>query len=229
MSGPVYYDKDADLALLDGKTVAVIGFGSQGHAHSLNLKESGVDVVVGLRPGSRSAERAMEGGLEVASPGRGSRAWRSGDAPCAGREASRRLGVRDPRRHRPRQSPPFRPWVLDPLREVDAPEAPTSPWSHRRVRVTCPPSVHGGQRRTRTHRDPPGLDRQGAPLALAYARGIGCTRGGVIETNFREETETDLFGEQAVLCGGAPRSSGRIRDARRRRLRARDGLLRVPA
>src|SRR5438034_116982 len=103
----MFYDDDADLTLLDGKTVAIIGFGSQGHAHALNLKDSGVTVVVGLREGSKSAQAARDGGLDA------------------------------------------------------------------------------------------------LPVSLAYARGIGCTRAGVIETTFKDETETDLFGEQAVLCGGA--------------------------
>ena len=203
MSGPVYYDKDADLALLDGKTVAVIGFGSQGHAHSLNLKESGVDVVVGLRPGSRSAERAMEGGLEVASP---AEAAERGDlvmllVPDEKHRAVWESEIRDG--IAPGNLLLFGHGFSIHFGEVDAPEgtdvalvAPKGPGHLVRRQYTEGSGVPG---LVAIHQDSTG---QALPLALAYARGIGCTRGGVIETSFREETETDLFGEQAVLCGG---------------------------
>jgi ketol-acid reductoisomerase len=203
MSGPVYYDKDADLSLLDGKTVSVIGFGSQGHAHSLNLKESGVDVVVGLRPGSRSAERAMEAGLEVASP-----------AEAADRGDLVMLLVPD-EKHRAVWESEIRDGLAPGnlllfghgfsihFGEVEAPEgtdvalvAPKGPGHLVRRQYTEGSGVPG---LVAIHQDSTG---EALPLALAYARGIGCTRGGVIETSFREETETDLFGEQAVLCGG---------------------------
>lgn len=203
MSGPVYYDKDADLSLLDGRTVAVIGFGSQGHAHSLNLKESGVDVVVGLRPGSASAERAMEGGLEVASP-----------AEAASRGDLVMLLVPD-EKHREVWEAEVRDGIAPGnlllfghgfsihFGEVEAPEgtdvalvAPKGPGHLVRRQYVEGSGVPG---LVAIHQDSTG---QALQLALAYARGIGCTRGGVIETSFREETETDLFGEQAVLCGG---------------------------
>ena len=203
MSGPVYYDKDADLTLLDGKTVSVIGFGSQGHAHSRNLKESGVDVVVGLRPGSASAEKAMEAGLEVASP-----------AEAAARGDLVMVLVPD-EKHRSVWEAEVREGIAPGnlllfghgfsihFGEIEAPEgtdvalvAPKGPGHLVRRQYTEGSGVPG---LVAIHQDASG---QALNLALAYARGIGCTRGGVIETSFREETETDLFGEQAVLCGG---------------------------
>ncbi|MEI6448138.1 MAG: ketol-acid reductoisomerase [Actinomycetes bacterium] len=203
MSGPIYYDKDADLALLDGKTVSVIGFGSQGHAHSLNLKESGADVVVGLRPGSRSAERAMEAGLEVASP---AEAAERGDlvmllVPDEKHRAVWESEIRDGLA--PGNLLLFGHGFSIHFGEVEAPEgtdvalvAPKGPGHLVRRQYTEGSGVPG---LVAIHQDSTG---QALPLALAYAKGIGCTRGGVIETSFREETETDLFGEQAVLCGG---------------------------
>src|ERR687889_540352 len=122
------YDKDADLHQLEGKTVAILGYGSQGHAHALNLKDSGVNVVVGLREGSESVEKAQGDGLRVESV-----------------------------------------------------------------------AAEGVPGLIAVERDATGNARD---LVLAYAKGIGCTRAGVIETTFKDETETDLFGEQAVLCGG---------------------------
>jgi len=203
MSSPVYYDKDADLSLLDGKTVSVIGFGSQGHAHSRNLKESGVDVIVGLRPGSASAEKAMEAGLEVATP-----------AEAAARGDLVMLLVPD-EKHRSVWESEVREGI-EPgnlllfghgfsihFNEIEAPEgtdvalvAPKGPGHLVRRQYTEGSGVPG---LVAIHQDASG---NALKLALAYARGIGCTRGGVIETSFREETETDLFGEQAVLCGG---------------------------
>src|SRR5207248_2437943 len=115
MPAKIYYDQDADLGLLKGKKIAIIGYGSQGHAHALNLKDSGQDVIVGLYQGSKSWAKAEKDGLKV--------------APVA-----------------------------------DAAKA--------------------------------------GDVAMAYGRGVGCTRAGVIETTFKEETETDLFGEQTTLCGG---------------------------
>jgi len=203
MSGPVYYDNDADLSLLDGKTVAVIGFGSQGHAHSQNLKDSGVDVVVGLRPGSRATERAMEAGLEVATPGE---AAAKGDLVM--------LLVPD-EKHREVWESEVREGIAPGnlllfghgfsihFNEIEAPEgtdvalvAPKGPGHLVRRQYTEGSGVPG---LVAIHQDATG---EALKTALAYARGIGCTRGGVIETSFREETETDLFGEQAVLCGG---------------------------
>jgi ketol-acid reductoisomerase len=199
----MYYDNDADLNLLDGKTVAILGYGSQGHAHSLNLKDSGVDVVVGLRPDSASVEQARSNGLnvtdvaEAASRGdivmvllpdeKHGQVWqediRDGIAPgntlLFGHGFSIHYGEVEP--------PP----------EVDvALIAPKGPGHLVRRQFLEGSGVPG---LVAVHADPSGGTLN---LALAYAKGIGCTRGGVIETTFKDETETDLFGEQAVLCGG---------------------------
>jgi ketol-acid reductoisomerase len=198
------YDDDADLSLLDGKTVAIIGYGSQGHAHSLNLKDSGVDVVVGLRPDSSSVEHARNAGLEVvdvaeaASRGdvvmvlrpdeKHGEVWREqiADGVAAGNLLLFGHGFSV---HYDEIEPPA---------EVDvALVAPKGPGHLVRRQYTEGRGVPG---LVAVHQDATGNARA---LALAYARGIGCTRAGVIETSFREETETDLFGEQAVLCGGA--------------------------
>jgi ketol-acid reductoisomerase len=199
----MYYDDDADLTLLNGKTVAIIGYGSQGHAHSLNLKDSGVDVVVGLRPESASVEQARSQGLEVTdvadAASRGDivmvltpdelhgQVWREhirdGIAPgnllLFGHGFSIHYGEVEP--------PP----------EVDvALVAPKGPGHLVRRQYLEGSGVPG---LVAVHVDATG---NALPLSLAYAKGIGCTRGGVIETTFKDETETDLFGEQAVLCGG---------------------------
>ena len=199
----MYYDNDADLDLLNGKTVAILGYGSQGHAHSLNLKDSGVDVVVGLRPDSKSVEQARSNGLEVtdvaeaASRGdivmvllpdeKHGQIWqeqiRDGIAPGKalffGHGFSIHYGEVEP--------PP----------EVDvALVAPKGPGHLVRRQFLEGSGVPG---LVAVDQDASGNAFQ---LALAYAKGIGCTRGGVIETTFKDETETDLFGEQAVLCGG---------------------------
>jgi len=200
----MFYDDDADLGLLDGKTVAIIGFGSQGHAHALNLKDSGVDVIVGLRPDSSSVERAREGGLEVADP-----------AEAASRGDVVMMLVPDERHHDVWESE-VRDGVapgnlllfghgfsihygeVEPPPEVDvALVAPKGPGHLVRRQFLEGSGVPG---LIAVDVDASGHARE---LALAYARGIGCTRGGVIETTFKDETETDLFGEQAVLCGGA--------------------------
>jgi ketol-acid reductoisomerase len=199
----MYYDDDANLTLLDGKTVAIIGFGSQGHAHAQNLKDSGVDVVVGLRPDSSSVQAAKDAGLEVLdvadAASRGDlvmmlvpdelhrQVWeevRDGVAPgnlvLFGHGFSVHYGE------------------VEPPADVDvALVAPKGPGHLVRRQYTEGSGVPG---LIAIHQDATG-DAQA--LALAYAKGIGCTRGGVIETTFKDETETDLFGEQAVLCGGA--------------------------
>jgi ketol-acid reductoisomerase len=199
----MFYDDDADLSLLDGKTVAILGFGSQGHAHALNLRDSGVDVVVGLREGSSSAGKARSEGLEVlpvadaASGGdvvmvllpdeKQAEVWESEirDGIAAGNLLMFAHGF----------SVHFEQIV--PPDEVDvAMVAPKGPGHLVRRQFVEGEGVPG---LLAVHQDATGRARE---LALAYAKGIGCTRGGVIETSFREETETDLFGEQAVLCGG---------------------------
>jgi ketol-acid reductoisomerase len=198
------YDDDADLHLLDDKTVAIIGFGSQGHAHALNLKDSGVSVVVGLRPDSASVAKAREQGLEVLPV-----------VEAASRGDLVMILLPD-ELHR-------QVWEAD-IRDGIAPGNMIlfgHGFSIHYGEVTPPPGVdvtmvapkgpgHLVRRQFTEGSGVPGLlavaqDATGnaRPLALAYAKGIGCTRGGVIETTFKDETETDLFGEQAVLCGGA--------------------------
>jgi ketol-acid reductoisomerase len=200
----MFYDDDADLALLDGKTVAIIGFGSQGHAHAQNLKDSGVSVVVGLREGSARVPQAQEAGLEVLPV-----------ADAASRGDIVMLLVPD-ETHREVYEQEVRDGIapgnalffghgfsvhygeVEPPAEVDvALAAPKGPGHLVRRQYTEGSGVPG---LIAVHQDATGRARD---LALAYAKGIGCTRGGVIETTFKDETETDLFGEQAVLCGGA--------------------------
>ncbi|GAB4359150.1 MAG: ketol-acid reductoisomerase [Immundisolibacter sp.] len=200
----IYYDKDADLSLIQGKKVAILGYGSQGHAHALNLKESGVDVRVGLRDGSGSVPKARNAGLAVLSPA------------DAVKEADLVM-VLVPDEHQARlYSDVIAPnlkqgaalafahgfnihfGAIEPRADLDvimiAPKGP----GHL-VRSTY---TQGGgvPCLIAVHQDMSGNARD---VALAYACAIGGGRAGVIETNFREETETDLFGEQAVLCGGA--------------------------
>jgi len=197
------YDKDADLGRLEGKTVAVLGYGSQGHAHALNLKDSGVDVVVGLREDSDSVAKAREDGLEV--------------LPIA--DAASRGDVVMVLLPDEKQSEVFESEISDgiapgkllmfahgfsihfgeiePGPEVDvgmvAPKGPGHLVRRQFVEGQGVPGLIA------VHRDATGQARE---LVLAYAKGIGCTRAGVIETTFKDEAETDLFGEQAVLCGG---------------------------
>ncbi len=200
----MFYDDDADLTLLDGKTVAIIGYGSQGHAHALNLKDSGVDVVVGLREGSASAAKAAEHGLEVLPV-----------ADAASRGDLVMMLVPD-ELHRE----VYEGQVKDGIAEGNMLLFGHG-FSIHYGEVQPPPGVdvaliapkgpgHLVRRQYLEGSGVPGLiaveqDASGSAqaLALAYAKGIGCTRGGVIETSFKDETETDLFGEQAVLCGGA--------------------------
>src|SRR6478609_7532064 len=182
----IYYDSDADLSLLDGKTVAIIGFGSQGHAHALNLKDSGVDVVVGLREGSSSVEAAREGGLRVESP---AEAASQGDVVM--------MLVPD-ELHRTVWEGEVRDGIADGnlllfghgfsihYGEVEPPPgvyvalvAPKGPGHLVRRQFTEGSGVPG---LVAVHADPSGRARE---IALAYAKGIGCTRGGVIETTFK--------------------------------------------
>jgi ketol-acid reductoisomerase len=198
------YDDDANPELLHGKTVAIVGYGSQGHAHALNLKDSGVDVVVGLRPDSASVARAREHGLEVLSV-----------VDAASRGDLVMILLPDERHHDVWESD-IRDGIaagnmilfghgfsihygeIEPPAGVDVGMvAPKGPGHLVRRQFTEGSGVPG---LIAVAQDATGNARG---LALAYARGIGCTRGGVIETTFKDETETDLFGEQAVLCGGA--------------------------
>jgi ketol-acid reductoisomerase len=199
----LYYDKDADLALLNGKTIAVIGYGSQGHAHALNARESGASVIVGLREGGKSWQKAKDDGFEVYSVA----------------EATRRADIVMILIHDTIQADIYAESIaanlkpgamlmfahgfnihygqIVPPANVDvAMVAPKAP-GHRVREVFKDGGGTPGL--LAVHQDATGHARA---LGLAYARAIGCTRAGVIETTFKEETETDLFGEQVVLCGG---------------------------
>jgi ketol-acid reductoisomerase len=199
----IYYDKDADLQLLAEKRIAVIGYGSQGHAHALNLTESGCEVAVGLYEGSGSWASAEEVGLTVKSVAEAA-AWANvimilvpdpvqpalyEEAIAPGLKAGDTLMFAHGFNIRYHQ--------IVPPRDVDVSMiAPKSP-GHR-VRELYQEG-RGTPALLAVHQDASG---QALQMALAYAKGLGCTRAGVIETTFAEETETDLFGEQAVLCGG---------------------------
>ncbi|MGH2914562.1 MAG: ketol-acid reductoisomerase [Solirubrobacteraceae bacterium] len=199
----MYYDDDADLHKLDGKTVAIIGYGSQGHAHALNLKDSGVRVVVGLRAGSDSVAKAQAHGLRVLEP---ADAASEGDivmllAPDELHGQIWEGGLRDG--IAPGNTLMFGHGFSVHYGQVIAPPD---------VDVALVAPKGPGHLVRRQYQEGSGVpclvavaqDASGEALglALAYAKGIGGTRGGVIETTFKDETETDLFGEQAVLCGG---------------------------
>ncbi len=199
----IYTDKDADLSVLKNKTCAVLGFGSQGHAHALNLKESGVKVIIGLYPGSKSAAVAKEKGFEVYETG----------------EAVKRADVifvalpdtKQPAAYETQIKPNLTKGktllfshgfaihfkTIVPPKEVDvilvAPKGPGHIVRRQFTEGKCVPALIA------VFQNP---SKQAKKIALAWAKGIGGTRAGVLETSFKEETETDLFGEQTVLCGG---------------------------
>ncbi|HEV7899190.1 MAG TPA: ketol-acid reductoisomerase [Planosporangium sp.] len=204
MSAEVYYDDDADLSVIQGRKVAVIGYGSQGHAHALSLRDSGVDVRVGLPEGSKSRAKAEEQGLRVVTPAEAAaeadlimilapdtaqrKIYSESIAPSltAGKALFFGHGLN------------IRYGLIEPPADVDvAMVAPKGPGHLVRRQfvdgkgVPCLVAVE---------QDASG---NAFALALAYAKAIGGTRAGTIKTTFKEETETDLFGEQAVLCGGA--------------------------
>jgi len=202
MPSKIYTDKDADLSVLKGKTCAVLGFGSQGHAHALNLKESGLKVIIGLYPGSKSIPVAKERGFEVFDTG----------------EAVRRADVIFVALPDTKQAAAFEKDIRPNLRK-----GKTLLFSHGfsiHFKTVVPPKDvnvimvapkgpgHIVRRQYTEGKGVPSLSAvyQGGNaakrIALAWAKGIGGTRAGVIETDFKEETETDLFGEQTVLCGG---------------------------
>ncbi len=199
----LFYDKDADLSLLNKKTIAIIGYGSQGHAHALNLKDSGMDVIVGLYKGSKSESKAISDGLKVFSVSEACEKadWimillpdefqkdvylkeiepnlKEGKILSFAHGFNIRFGLIKP------------PSFVDVV--MIAPKGPghTVRWEYQNGQGV--PALFA------VEQDSSGNARS---LAMAYAKGIGGTRAGILETNFKEETETDLFGEQAVLCGG---------------------------
>ncbi|MDR1797189.1 MAG: ketol-acid reductoisomerase [Clostridiales Family XIII bacterium] len=199
----IYYQGDTDIAHLDGKTVAVIGYGSQGHAHSLNLKESGVDVVVGLYEGSSSWALAEKAGLKVAT------------AADAAKQADVIMILVPDERQADIYKESIEPNLKEgktlafahgfnihfkqivPPKDVDvimiAPKGPGHTVRSEYLEGKGVPCLIA------VYQNPSG---KAYDIGLAYAAGIGGARAGVLETTFREETETDLFGEQAVLCGG---------------------------
>ena len=206
-----YHDQDADLSLIQAKKVAIIGYGSQGHAHALNLKDSGVDVKVGLRPGSASAKKAELVGLEVL-PVADAAHWADTimllvpdqTAAKVYKEIEPGLAANDgkgsdgqPKTLMFAHGFNIRFRTITPPASVDlslvAPKGP----GHRVREVFT--EGGGVPALVAVEQDVSGKALQNA---LSYAKGIGGTRGGVLETTFTEETETDLFGEQAVLCGG---------------------------
>jgi ketol-acid reductoisomerase len=200
----LYYDKDADLSAIAGKTIAVIGYGSQGHAHALNARDSGMSVIVGLHPGSKSRAKAEADGLQVYSVGE---ATAKADMVMILVPDTKQAEI-----YESEIAPNLKAGAMlmfahgfnVHFKQIVAPKnvdvtmvAPKAPGHRVREVFTEGGGTPGliaieqdatGQAKTRT---------------LAYARAIGCTRAGVIETTFKEETETDLFGEQVVLCGGA--------------------------
>ena len=199
----IYYDSDADLGVLNGRTVGIIGFGSQGHAHALNLHDSGVDVVVGLYPGSRSWQKVIDAGLRV---GTVDEVAQQADVIMILTPDTAQAGI-----YRDQIAPHLsagkmlmfahgfniRFKTIQPPADVDvtliAPKAP----GHRVREVFL--EGGGTPALIAVEQDATGGAKA---LALSYAKGLGVTRAGVIETTFAEETETDLFGEQTVLCGG---------------------------
>jgi ketol-acid reductoisomerase len=199
----IYYDKDADLARLEGRTVAIIGYGSQGHAHAQNLNASGVSVVVGLRKGSDSWAKAEAAGLRVATP---AEAAREADvvmltvpdetaADLYKSEIEPGLAAGDYLAVAHGFNIHFR--AIRPAEGVNVfMVAPKGPGHAVRALYE---QGKGVPALVAVHQDPSGDTLE---MALAYAKGVGAGRSGIIETTFREETETDLFGEQAVLCGG---------------------------
>lgn len=203
MSTTILYDKDADLNLIKNKKVAIIGYGSQGHAHALNLKDSGVSVKVGLPEGSKSRDKAKAAGLEVASI--------ADAAKWADVVMMLIPDTRQPSVYKDQIAPHLtkgkmlmfahgfniRYGTIVPSKDVDVTMiAPKGP-GHR-VREVYQEGG-GVPSLLAVHQNTTGKAKE---LALSYAKALGVTRAGVLETTFAEETETDLFGEQAVLCGG---------------------------
>jgi len=203
MPAKIYYDQDADLGLLKGRKIAIIGYGSQGHAHALNLKDSGQDVVVGLYKGSKGWAKAEKEGLRVATvneaaqmadvimillPDQSQRHVFEGEIKGGLGKGKMLMFAHGFNIH-------FNQVVPPPDADVTM-IAPKAPGHVMRDLFTQGPGVPA---LLAVYQDVSGKARD---LALAYGKGVGCTRAGVIETTFKEETETDLFGEQTTLCGG---------------------------
>lgn len=202
MAANIFYEKDADLSLLQGKTIAIIGYGSQGHAQAQNLRDSGLNVIIGIRPG-KSADTARNDGFEVLNV-----------ADAAAKADVIQILLPDET-----QAKVYADEIEPNLKKGAALMfshgfnihfGQIVPSADKDVFLVAPKSPGHMVRRTYVEGfGVPGLiavyqDASGKAkdIGLAYAKGIGCTRAGVFETSFREETETDLFGEQAVLCGG---------------------------
>ena len=199
----MYYDSDCNLSLLDGKTVAILGFGSQGHAHAMNLHDSGVNVVVGLRPGSKHIAKAEAAGIKVMTP---AEAAAAGDIIMMLVPDEKQADI-----YKEVVEPNLKPGnvlafahgfnihfkQIIPPKDVDvimiAPKGPGHTVRRTYVEGAGVPDL------VCVHQDASGKAKD---IALAYACGIGGGRAGILESTFRAETETDLFGEQAVLCGG---------------------------
>jgi ketol-acid reductoisomerase len=198
----MYFDDSADIRLIQGKKVAVIGYGSQGHAHALNLKDSGVQVRVGLSPNSKSKAKAEAAGLTVLTPAEASQ-WADvvmilvpdTSAPAVYKDIAPHMTTGKMLMFAHGFN--IRYDTIRPPKDVDvtmiAPKAP----GHRLRELYREGS--GTPALLAVHQDATG---QANALALSYGKAIGCARAGIIETTFTEETETDLFGEQSVLCGG---------------------------
>ncbi len=199
----MYYDNDADLSLIKSRKVAVLGYGSQGHAHSLNLHESGIDVMVGLREGSKRWDEAKEDGLNVGTVSDVC-AWADVIMVLLPDEAQAKVYAEEIAPHLSSgKALAFAHGFNIHFGQIEPPEgvdvfmvAPKSPGHLVRRMYTEGAGVPG---LAAVYQDGSGKAME---LALSYAKGIGCTKAGVIETTFGEETETDLFGEQVVLCGG---------------------------
>jgi ketol-acid reductoisomerase len=199
----LYYDDDADISLIQSKKVAIIGYGSQGHAHALNLRDSGVEVRVGLQSGSASKAKAEKDGLMVNTPSEVA-AWADVIMILAPDTKQQKIynesiapNLKTGKTLMFAHGFNIRFGTIKPPKEVDvsmiAPKAP----GHRVREVFT--EGGGTPALIAIEQDASGKAKA---LALSYAKGLGCTRAGVLETTFTEETETDLFGEQAVLCGG---------------------------
>ncbi|WP_209019220.1 ketol-acid reductoisomerase [Peptoniphilus vaginalis] len=198
-----YYDKDCDLSLLSGKTVAIMGFGSQGHAHAMNLKESGVNVIVGLRKSSKSRKMAEEFGLEVMEV---AEAAKRADivmmlvpdevsADIYNNEVAPNLKAGDTLMYAHGFNVHYN--LVKPAEGIDVSMvAPKGPGHTVRSQYE---QGYGVPSLVAVYQDASGKAKD---VALAYASALGAGRAGILETSFKEETETDLFGEQAVLCGG---------------------------